>query len=107
MINAEVIYAIPEKPIVDFSMGGDHMIFLTSENRLYALGHNDLHQCGQGTDDDYYQEEISELTSKHLLLSEFANLCYKEPIEVTNLHNLRIKQISAGDGHCLIKCSKV
>ena len=41
------------------------MIFLTSENRLYALGNNYFHQCGQGTGEDYseyYEEGIRKET---------------------------------------------
>ena len=55
------------------------------DNRLYALGSNYHGQCGQGTTSDWIYE----------------------PVEVKNLKNLRIKQISAGYDHCLIKCSKI
>ena len=73
---------------VDISLGGRFdgcfMLVLTAENRLYAFGANNYGQCGQG------------------YISEFI----EEPVEVRNLRSLHIKQISAGDGHCLIKCEK-
>ena len=71
--------------VVDISMGWRFMLALTVENRLYAFGRNDLGQCGQGHTDRFIEQ----------------------PVEVKNLHNLHIKQISTGDAHCLIKCAKL
>ena len=81
-----------DQKFVDISMGKQFMLALTDENRLYAFGSNYFGQCGQGTSraDDPDVEHFIE----HI-------------VEVKNLHNLRIKQISAGDDHCLIKCSKI
>ena len=74
---------------VDISLGGTFhggfMLVLTDENRLYAFGNNKRGQCGQGSTTDPFIEQ---------------------PVEVKNLQNLRIKQISAGCDHCLIKCEK-
>ena len=69
------------QPIIDISLGGDTCLALTDDNHLFAFGDNSYGQCGQGT-----TEYIA------------------DPIEVKNLHNLHIKQISAGKTHCLIKC---
>ena len=54
------------------------------ENRLYAFGKNYDGRCGQVSTSDFIEE----------------------PVEVKNLENIRIKQISAGWSHCLIKCVK-
>ena len=70
---------------IDISISGEFMLALTVDNRLYAFGCNHAGQCGQGT------------TSRSI----------EQPVEVKNLQNLRIKQISAGRDHCLIKCSKL
>ena len=70
---------------VDISMGNCFMLALTSDNRLYAFGRNNHGQCGQGS------------------TSEFID----KLVEVKNLDNLHIKQISAGYDHCLIKCAKI
>ena len=69
---------------VDISVGWGFMLALTDENRLYAFGSNECGQCGQGS----------------------TTVFIEEPVEVRNLHNVRIKQISAGSDHCLIKCEK-
>ena len=71
--------------VVDISMGCDFMLALTAENRLYAFGANEYGQCGQGMTSDFIED----------------------PVEVKNLDNLHIKQISAGMEHCLIKCVKL
>ena len=60
------------------------MLVLTAEYRLYAFGSDEHGQCGQGSTTEFIEE----------------------PVEVRNLRNLRIKQISAGTNHCLIKCEK-
>ena len=73
------------KQVVDISLGGNFMLALTAENRLYAFGRNNLGQCGQGYTSDFIEE----------------------PVEVKNLRNVRIKQISAGYDYCLIKCAKL
>ena len=70
--------------VVDISMGLCFMLALTVDNRLYAFGENHHGQCGQGT--------ITWPT--------------EEPVEVKNLENLYIKQISTGYHHCLIKCTR-
>ena len=72
-----------EKKVIDISMGDGFMLALTADNRLFAFGSNDRGQCGQGTIGDFIED----------------------PVEV-KLHNLRIKEISAGKAHCLTKCSK-
>ena len=72
------------RKIVDISMSYDFMLALTDDNRLYAFGNNYFGQCRQGTTD----------------------LFIEEPVQVKNLENVRIKQISAGWSHCLIKCTK-
>ena len=69
---------------VDISLGWGFMLVLTAENRLYAFGKNHSGQCGQGYTSDFIPE----------------------PVEVKNLQDVRIKQISAGGNHCLIKCTK-
>ena len=71
--------------VVDMSMGEGFMLALTAENRLYAFGRNSSGQCGQG----------------------YTSPFIDEPVEVENLHNLRIEQISTGYNHCLIKCTKL
>ena len=73
------------RQVVDISMGNGFMLALTSSNRLYAFGKNSDGQCGQGWTSDFIEE----------------------PVEVKNLENVRIKQISAGADHCLIKCVKL
>ena len=73
------------RQVVDISMGRGFMLALTSSNRLYAFGHNCSGQCGQGSTGRFIEE----------------------PVEVKNLHNVRIKQISAGTCHCLVKCAKL
>ena len=72
------------KQVVDMSMGYCYMLALTSENRLYAFGDNG---CGH-FDQDYGPFYIH------------------DPVEVEGLEKVRIKQISAGLSHCLIKCAK-
>ena len=74
-----------KQKVIDISMSGEFMLVLTVENRLYAFGRNRCGQCGQGTWTDSIEQ----------------------PVEVKNLENLRIKQISAGHNHCLIKCTKI
>lgn len=72
---------------LSFTIGDDGFWFilaLTDDNRLYAFGDNLHGQCGQGTTSNFQYE----------------------PVEVKNLNNLKIKQISAGKRHCLIKCAK-
>ena len=72
------------RQVVDISMATGFMIALTSENRLYACGKNYDGRCGQVSTSDFIEE----------------------PVEVKNLENIRIKQISAGWSHCPIKCVK-
>ena len=74
-----------EEKFVEISMLSDFMLALTDNNRLFALGNNEYGQCGQGETDQNF---------------------FEEPVEVKNLHNLHIRQISAGRYHCLIKCTK-
>ena len=79
-----------DENFVDISMGvrdwSDSFLALTDDNRLFAFGNNYFGQCGQGSTT---QEYIS------------------PPVEVKNTRNLRIKQISTGSTHCLIKCAKI
>ena len=79
-----------DEKFVDISMGvrdwSDSLLALTDDNRLFAFGNNYFGQCGQGSTT---QEYIS------------------PPVEVKNTRNLRIKQISTGSTHCLIKCAKI
>ena len=74
-----------KQKVVDISMGFDFMVALTVNNRLFAIGLNSNGQCGQGTTGD----------------------CVESPVEVKLPDNLRIKKISAGEDHCLIKCTKI
>ena len=70
---------------VDIAIGGCFMLVLTAENQLYAFGKNDCGQCGNESTREFIER----------------------PVQVRNLDNLRIKQISAGYDHCLIKCVKI
>ena len=81
--NSCRVISLQQKVVV--SMGLEFMLILTVDNRLYAFGENHQGQCGQGS----------------------ISWPIEQPVEVKNLHNLRIKQISAGYHHCLIKCTKV
>ena len=75
-----------KKNFVDIATGpSGYLVALTADNRLYATGNNTYGQCGQGSTSD----RVRGLS------------------EVKNLPNLRIKQISAGRFHVLIKCSKI
>ena len=82
-----------EQKVVDISMS-ERLFFLlalTVDNRLYAVGENVNGQCGEG-------HESQNSTS----------VDFKEqPVQVKNLQHLRIKQISAGEGHCLVICTKI
>ena len=70
---------------VDISMNKNLLLILTVNNRLYAVGVNGQGQCGQGT-------------TSNLMA---------DPVDVKLPDNVRIKQISTGTNHCLIKCSKI
>ena len=76
-----------EQKVVDISMSEESffLLALTVDNRLYAVGNNRYGQCGQGSESDDF---------------------YEQPVQVKNLKNLRIKQLSAGSYHCLIICTK-
>ena len=74
-----------QQKVVDISLGGNFVLALTVNNRLYAFGNNSSGQCGQEERSDFIEE----------------------PVEVRGLAGLRIKEISAGDFHCLVKCARI
>ena len=77
-----------QQKVADISMSEEDffLLALTVDNRLYAVGNNRSGQCGQGHDGE--------------------DSFYEQPVQVKNLQNHRIKQISAGNSHCLIVCTK-
>ena len=88
----EKIEEISDEIICDIKCGKTFSMFINKKRELFACGVNDLNQLG-----------IQELPSKEHLYNKNEEMCsdFVYPIKVDYFLNMKVEQISCGEGHCL------
>lgn len=85
----KVVDTLKSEKILDCSVGGGHVLFITADNRVLALGRGRNGQLGR----EGNMESIAAYRS--------------DPVEVRRLSPLNVKQVAAGSDHSLALAESV